>query len=86
MFRFKRNKLNLAFQKRVIAEEEDKYVNYKFNNTLLTRVTGLRGVLLEKYKMQYKPGFEFIITATELEFYEYILSTAGKFKKQESLN
>ncbi len=86
MFRFKRNKMNLDFQKRVIADEEDKYVNYKFNNTLLTRVTGLRGVLLEKYKMQYKPGFEFITTATELEFYEYILSTAGKFKKQEGSN
>ncbi len=78
--------MNLAFQKRVIADEEDKYVNYKFNNTLLTRVTGLKGVLLEKYKMQYKPGFEFITTSTELEFYEYILSTAGKFKKQEGLN
>lgn len=86
MFHFKRNKMNLAFQKRVIADEEEKYVNYKFNNSLLTRVTGLKGVLLEKYKMQYKPGFEFITTATELEFYEYILSTAGKFKKQEGLN
>jgi hypothetical protein len=35
--------------------------------------------------MQYKPTYEFIVTATELEFYEYILSTANKFKKQEGL-
>ena len=51
-----------------------------------TRVTGLTGILLDKYKMQYKPSYEFLITATELEFYEYILSTANKFKKQEGIN
>ncbi len=86
IFHFRRNKQNLAFQKRLIEEEEDKYVNYKFNSTLLKRVTGLSGVLLDKYKLLYKPSYEFIITSTELEFYEYILNTASIFKKQEGLN
>ena len=86
MFRFRRNKQNLAFQKRLMEEEEEKYVNYKFNNILLKRVTGLSGDLLDKYRMAYKPSFEFLITATELEFYEYILNTSAKFKKQEGLN
>jgi hypothetical protein len=86
IFRFKRNKMNLIFQKRLEQEEEDKYVNYKFNSKLLKRVTGLTGVLLDKYKLQYRPSYEFIITATELEFYEYILNTADKFKKQEGVN
>ena len=78
--------MNLAFQKRLLEEEQDKYVNYKFNKTLLKRVTGLTGVLLDKYKMQYNPSYEFIVTATDLEFYEYILKTADTFKKQEGLN
>ena len=86
MFRFRRNKMNQAFQQRLLAEEEDKYVNYKFNSILLKRVTGLTGVLLDKYKMIYKPSYEFLITATELEFYEYILNTSNKFKKQENIN
>ena len=86
VFRFRRNKMNIIFQKRLLEEEEDKYVNYKFNSTLLKRVTGLTGALLDKYKMQYKPSYEFIVTATELEFYEYILNTADKFKKQERIN
>ncbi|MEJ7821322.1 MAG: carboxypeptidase-like regulatory domain-containing protein, partial [Chitinophagaceae bacterium] len=86
IFRFRRNKMNLAFQKRLVENEEDKYVNYKFNSILLKRVTGLTGTLLDKYIMQYKPTYEFIVTATELEFYEYILSTANKFKKQEGLH
>ncbi len=86
MFRFRKNKQELAFQKRLMQEEEDKYVNYKFNSTLLKRVTGLTGASLEKYKLLYKPTYEFVTTATELEFYEYILKTAGKFKRQEGLN
>lgn len=85
IFHFRRNKQNLAFQKRLVAEEEDKYVNYKFNSTLLKRVTGLSGASLEKYKMLYRPSYEFIINATELEFYEYILNTAQNFKKQEGI-
>jgi len=85
IFRFRRNKQNLAFQKRLLAEEEDKYVNYKFNNTLIKRVTGLTGNSLEKYMFTYKPTYEFIITSSELEFYEYILNTAETFKKHEGL-
>ena len=86
IFRFRRNKMNLVFQKRLIEEEQDKYVNYKFNNTLIKRVTGLSGVLLDKYKLLYTPSYEFLIIATELEFYEYILNTASQFKKKEGIN
>jgi len=86
IFRFRRNKMNLVFQKRLIEEEQDKYVNYKFNNTLIKRVTGLSGILLDKYKLLYTPSYEFLIIATELEFYEYILNTASQFKKKEGIN
>lgn len=86
MFKFRRNKMNRVFQDRLLLEEEDKYVSYKFNSTLLKRVTGLTGDNLDKYKMLYRPSYEFIVLATELEFYEYILNTADKFKKQEGIN
>jgi hypothetical protein len=85
MFRFRRNKMNEAFQQRLLAEEEEKYVNYKFNSTLLKRVTGLTGTVLDKYKLMYRPSYEFLATASELEFYEYILNTSYKFKLQEGL-
>ncbi len=75
--------MNLAFQKRLIAEEQEKYIDYKFNNGLLKRATGLTGALLDKYKMIYRPSYELLVTATELEFYEYILNTADKFKNRK---
>lgn len=85
IFRFRRNKMNLVFQKRLVAEEQDKYVSYKFNNILLKRLTGLSGEPLEKYKREYTPPYEFVATATELEFYEYILKSAAQFRIREGL-
>ena len=49
-------------------------------------IINLTGDTLEKYKREYKPPYEFIATATELEFYEYILKSADQFKKQEGIN
>lgn len=86
IFHFRRNKMNLAFQKRLIDEEQDKYVDYKFNNTLLKRVTGLSDESLEKYKREYKPPYEFVTTASELEFYEYILKSSAQFKMREGIS
>lgn len=85
IFRFRRNKQHLAFQKRLEEEERDKYIDYRFNNNLLKRVTGLTGLSLEKYKLQYRPSYEFLTIASELDFYEYILNTSAQFKKQEGL-
>jgi hypothetical protein len=85
IFRFRRNKQNLQFQRRLIQQEQDSYINYRFNSTLLKRVTGLSGLMLEKYKSEYRPSFEFIISISEVEFYEYIIATSRKFKNENGV-
>lgn len=85
IFRFRRNKHELQFQKRLLQEEEDKYVNYRFNARLIKRVTGFSGDTLTRYMAEYKPDYEFITGVTEVEYYEYILSTAATFKRQNGL-
>ncbi|MEO6455202.1 MAG: hypothetical protein ABIN97_14075 [Ginsengibacter sp.] len=85
IFRFRKNKQHLQFQKRLIEQEQDRYVDYKFSTKFLKRITGLSGPLLEKYKIEYRPTYEFITSITELEFYEYINYTSTKFKKDEGL-
>jgi hypothetical protein len=85
IFRFRRNKNQLQFQKRLLQEEEDRYVNYRFNSRLIKRVTGLSGEMLTKYMAEYRPSYEFVTGVTEVEYYEYILSTAANFKKQNGV-
>ncbi|MEO7801880.1 MAG: hypothetical protein ABIR81_07765 [Ginsengibacter sp.] len=86
IFRFRRNKHELQFQKRLLQEEEDKYVSYRFNARLIKRVTGLSGDMLTKYMAEYKPDYEFVTGVSEVEYYEYILGTAATFKKQNNIN
>ena len=85
IFRFRRNKQHLQFQKRLIEQEENRYVDYRFSTKLLKRVTGLTDTMLDKYKIEYRPSYEFITSVSEVEFYEYILITSEKFKKDEGL-
>ena len=85
IFRFRRNKQHLQFQKRLLEQEQDRYVDYRFSTNFLKRTTGLSGPMLEKYKIEYRPSYEFITSITELEFYEYIDVTSNKFKKDEGL-
>lgn len=85
MFRFRRNKQNLAFQKRLLQEEKDRYIDYRFSEKTVSRVTGLKGEALEKYRKLYRPSYSFIVNSTLTQFYEYILNTSYNFKKQKGI-
>ena len=85
IFRFRHNKQMQAFQRRLIAEEQERYVNYRFNPTLIKRITGLTGTDLERYKSQYRPSYAFAVASNELQFYEYLLNTSYQFRNQNGL-
>jgi len=85
MFQFRKNKQDLAFKKILIEQEQDNYVDYRFSSKMISRITGLRGKELEKYKKMYRPTYFFVATSTLAEFYEYILQTSYNFKKQEGI-
>ena len=83
IFQFKKNKQNLAFQRRLVEEEEDRYVNYRFSSKVINRITGLSGDTLAKYKKLYRPSYLFIVSSTLAQFYQYILNTSYAFKREE---
>ncbi|MDQ2719241.1 MAG: carboxypeptidase-like regulatory domain-containing protein [Bacteroidota bacterium] len=85
MFQFKKNKQNIAFQKRLVDDEKEQYINYRFNSKTITRITGLHGDTLLKYKTLYRPDYFFVTTSTLAEFYEYILNTSYAFKKENGI-
>ena len=85
IFRFRRNKQHLQFQKRLVDQEQERYVDYKFSKRFIKRTTGLDSNYLDKYIKEYKPSYQFITSITELEFYEYITYTSEKFKKDEGI-
>lgn len=84
-FQFRKNKQNRAFKSRLLQQEQDNYVDYRFSSKTISRVTGLKGDELEKYKKLYRPSYFFVVNSTLTEFYEYILNTSYAFKKEERI-
>ncbi len=85
IFQFRKNKQNLAFQKRLVQDEQDRYIDYRFSSKTISRITGLKGDDLTIYKKLYRPNYLFIVTSSLAKFYEYILNTSYAFKKENGI-
>ena len=73
IFGGRKNRQMLELQQRLIEEEQDKYVSYRFNKNLVKKITGLRGTELDTFMKVYRPTYQFIKNCeNDYEFYKYI--------------
>jgi hypothetical protein len=73
LFGARRNRQMLSLQRRLIGEEQDKYVDYRFNRVLVRKITGLEGPQLDAFMRLYRPTYDFIKNCeNDYEFYKYI--------------
>jgi hypothetical protein len=80
IFRFRRNKSLKKFQLRLENEEQEKYITYRFNKTLVKRITHLEGEQLNMFLIKFRPTYEFTSQADEMIFNQYILNCSYKYK------
>lgn len=92
MFRFKRNRNLMFLQNRLIQQEQDKYINYRFNKALVRKLTKLQPPELDTFMKRYKPDYELLKTFNDLELGYYIQlyykeyltkSNKGSLRKQQ---
>ena len=81
MFRFKRNRSILSFQQRLLMEEQDKFIDHRFNKALVRRLTFLDGAELDSFMLLFRPSYIFTQFAGDYEFQLYIKSSFFRFKK-----
>ena len=72
VFRFKRTRSMLGFQKRLLEEEQDKFIDHRFSKTIVREITMLTGEELSHFMKLYRPDYEFTSVTTDYEFYYYI--------------
>jgi hypothetical protein len=73
LFNAKKNRQMLALQRRLVEQEQDRYVDHRFNKTLVRRITGLQSPALDTFMRIYRPTYEFIRNCeNDYEFYKYI--------------
>lgn len=72
MFNFRKNRRMAHFQQRLIQEEEDKFIDHRFNKPLVRKITKLTGAEQDDFMKKYRPSLDFTRNATDYEFAEYI--------------
>jgi len=83
MFQFRRNKNMLRFQERLIEQEQDKFVDHRFNKQLVRRLTNLSDEKLDSFMTLYRPGYQFTLLSSDYEFQSYIKKCYQYFKAME---
>jgi hypothetical protein len=71
----------LAFQERLVEEEHDKYVDHRFNRSIILRITRLQGDELDSFMARYRPSYEFCVRATDYDLYDYIKLAFQEYQK-----
>jgi hypothetical protein len=81
IFRFRRNKRLKAFQQRLELQEQEKFIDYRFNKVFVKRITGLQSPELDTFLVWYRPDYDFTRFSDEISFNQYILNASYHFRK-----
>ena len=79
MFQFSRNKRMLLFQERLLREEQERFIQHRFNKTLVKSITNLQGAELDTFMRRYQPDLFFTQISTDYEFRLYIKLSYEKY-------
>jgi hypothetical protein len=81
IFNARKNRQMLALQRRLLEEEQEKYVDYRFNRTLVRKITGLQRPLLDTFMRLYRPSYAFLRSfETDYDYYKYIKDCSVSFQ------
>lgn len=81
VFRFARTKRIQAFQRRLVEEEQDKFIDHRFNRSIVLKVTHLQGDELDSFMVRYRPSYEFCQRATDYDLLDYTKLAFKEYQK-----
>jgi len=73
----------LQLKKRILREEQQHYVNFRFSADYISRLTHLEGDLLKQFMVRYRPTYDFCRKAANVDILVYINDSFKKFKNRE---
>jgi hypothetical protein len=81
IFRFRRNRSMLSFQKRLLAQEQEKFIDHRFSKALVRRLTQLDGNELDSFMLLFRPPYFFTVGAGDYDFQKFIKDSHERFKR-----
>lgn len=82
-FQFDRTKRLLAFQRRLEEDEQDKYIDHRFNPSMVLKVTHLQGDELDSFMARYRPSYTFCQRATDYDLLEYTKLAFTEYQRDQ---
>lgn len=83
MFRVKKMRSMMALQKRLVQQEQDKYVDHRFTRRLVRQLTGVDSANIDVFMQQYRPSYEMLLTLNDLELGYYIEQSYKNFLQMQ---
>lgn len=81
MFRFKRNRNLQYLQNRLLSQEQEKYINYRFTKRFVQKLTKLDGTRLDLFMDYCKPAYPTLALLNDLELGYYIQQKLLQFNQ-----
>jgi hypothetical protein len=81
----KRNRRIWNFQKQYEAFENEKFIDYVFNERLIVQLTKLGSDSMNVYMRLYRPNYFQVTEWSEYEFYEYIKKSVAEFRHYDMM-
>ena len=80
MFQFGKNRRMLSFKNRLLREEQQGYISYRFNKGLIKKLTGLQSPALDSFMLEFRPTLLMVQQMNDLEFGQFIVDAYNYFK------
>ena len=55
-----------------MQQEQDKYIDFRYNKGIVKKLTGLKSPALDSFMVKYRPDYYFVQARNDLELYQYI--------------
>jgi len=85
MFRFKRTASLLNLQRRLLIQEQDKYIDSRFTKPFVRKITRLTSPDLDSFMVRYRPDYETLLRLNDLEL-GYMIGKNYELFRSERFN
>jgi hypothetical protein len=82
LFQFRKNRSMERFRERLVLEEQEKFIDHRFNKKLIKELTGLDGEALDEFARLYRPRYEACLYLSEYDFQMYIKVAGEEYKNK----
>lgn len=84
LFQFRKNRSMASFRERLMQQERDKYIDYRFSKAVVQRLTGLTGVERDSFMLRCRPSYEFCLMTNDYQFQSYIKNCYEEYRQEKS--